>query len=122
MGMAKTVTTGDPHELMLPIEVVPLSDDIVSVFVHGEIDLAEAGELRAVLNDACSGQHGTVLVDLSGVSFMGSSAMGVLAQTTHELAQAGRRLELTGLQPRVVRAFQVVGLDRALNLVDIELP
>jgi anti-anti-sigma factor len=110
------VTSAESPDLLLPIEVVPLSDDVVSVFVHGEIDLEEAGELRAVLNDACSGPHRTVIVDLSGVSFMGSSAMGVLAQTTHNMAQQGRRLELSGCQPRVLRAFQVIGLDRALNL------
>jgi anti-anti-sigma factor len=57
-----------------------------------------------------------VIVDLTGVSFLGSSAMGVLAQTTHQLAQQGRRLELHGCQSRVLRAFQVIGLDRALNL------
>lgn len=110
------MTPADTPDLLLPIEVVTLSDDVVSVFVRGEIDLEEAGELRAVLNDACSGPHRTVIVDLSGVSFMGSSAMGVLAQTTHHMAQQGRRLELHECQPRVVRALQVIGLDRALNL------
>ncbi len=115
------MSSPDPLPLLLPIEVVPMSDDVISVFVHGEIDLAEAGELRAVLNDACTGPHRTVIVDLSGVSFLGSSAMGVLAQATHQLAQQGRRLELHGCQPRVIRAFEVIGLDRALNL-DVELP
>ena len=110
------MTSADTPDLLLPIEVVALSDDVVTVFVRGEIDLEEAGELRAVLNDACSGPHRTVIVDLSGVSFMGSSAMGVLAQTTHTMARQGRRLELHECQPRVLRAFQVIGLDRALNL------
>ena len=36
-----------------------------------------------MLNDACTGPHRTVAVDLSGVHFMGSSGMGVLAAAVH---------------------------------------
>jgi anti-anti-sigma factor len=111
------VSATDPHELLLPIEVVPMSDEAISVFVHGEIDLDEAGELRAVLNDACaSGSHRTVIVDLSGVGFIGSSGLGVFAQASHELEAAGRRLVLQGCKPQVLRAFQVTGLDQVLEV------
>jgi anti-sigma B factor antagonist len=110
------VSPADPHELLLPIEVVPLSDDVVTLLVRGEVDLAEAGELRAVLADACAGTHRTVIVDLSGVGFMGSSGMGVLAQEAHEMATAGRALQIRGCQPRMLRAFEVTGLDQVLDI------
>jgi anti-sigma B factor antagonist len=116
VGNGAAVSSSDPHGLLLPIEVVPLSDDVTSVFVHGELDLAEAGELRAVLNDACAGPHRTVIVDLSGVGFMGSSAMGVLAQASSQLARDGRKLQLRGCQRQVLRAFEVTGLDQALDI------
>ena len=61
------------------------------MLVRGEIDLTEAGELRAVLADACAGSHRTVIVDLSGVGFIGSSGMGVLAQQSAR-AERGRPL------------------------------
>ena len=107
----------DEHpEPALPIEVVSLSDDVLTVFVRGEIDLGEAGELRAVLSDACTGPHRTVIVDLAGVGFMGSSGMGVLAQQSAAMASAGRSLQITGSQPRLLRAFEVTGLDQVLDL------
>ena len=108
--------TQDP-ELLLPIEVITLSDDVVTVFVRGEVDLTESGELRAVLADACAGPHPTVIVDLTAVGFMGSSGMGVLARQSHELETAGRHLQLTGCPERLRRAFQVTGLDQVLDLV-----
>ena len=104
-------------ELGLPIRVIELSDEVVTVFVRGEIDLIESGELRAVLADACAGSHRTVIVDLTQVGFMGSSGMGVLARQSHELETAGRHLQLTGCPERLRRAFQVTGLDQVLDLV-----
>ena len=105
-----------PNDLLLPIEVVPLSEDVVTVLVRGELDLVEAGELRAVLADACAGAHPTVIVDISGVSFIGSSGMGVLAHQSHELVAAGRALQITGCPPRLLRAFEVTGLDQVLDI------
>jgi anti-sigma B factor antagonist len=110
------VTSPDDHELLLPIEVVPLSDEVVTVLVRGEVDLTESGELRAVLADACAGPHRTAIVDLSGVTFMGSSGMGVLAQQYHTMAAEGRALQVTGCPPRLRRAFEVTGLDQVLDI------
>ena len=108
----------DRDDLMLPITVVPMSEDIVTVLVRGEIDLTESGELRAVLGDACAGPHQTVVVDLSLVTFMGSSGMGVLAQQSHDLEADGRHLQLSGCPTKLRRAFEVTGLDQVLDLTD----
>ncbi|MFL6204648.1 MAG: STAS domain-containing protein [Acidimicrobiales bacterium] len=105
----------DP-ELLLPIEVIELNDDVITVFVRGEVDLTESGELRAVLADACAGPHHRIVIDLSGVGFIGSSGMGVLAQQSAELEAAGRHLQVTGTPERIRRSFEVIGLDQVLDL------
>jgi len=104
------------QELLLPIEVIELNDDVITVFVRGEVDLTESGELRAVMADACAGPHNRIVVDLSGVGFMGSSGMGVLAQQTVDLATSGRQLQITGTPDRIRRSFEVIGLDQVLDL------
>ena len=58
----------------------------------------------------------TVIVDLSGVSFIGSSGMGVLARQSHELSMAGRVAPHPRLPARVLRAFEVTGLDQVLDV------
>jgi anti-sigma B factor antagonist len=108
-----TDDTGQP-ELALPIEVVPMGDDLITVIVRGEIDLHEAGELRAVLADACHGTERSVLVDLSGVGFIGSTGLGVLARLGDEMREAGRSLVIRGCSPALLRAFQVTGLRKTL--------
>jgi anti-sigma B factor antagonist len=108
--------TDDGQDLLLPIEVVPMSDDVVVVLVQGEVDLVESGELRAVLADACAGPHHTIIVDIARVGFMGSSGMGVLAQQFHELERTGRSLQVRGCPDRLRRAFEVTGLDQVLDI------
>lgn len=106
---------GQP-ELRLPIEVLPLGDDLVVVAVHGDIGISEAGELRAVLNDASTGPHLTIQVDLADVRFIGSSGLGVLVELSHRMAQAGRRLVVLGPSPAIRRAFEIAGLGHVLDV------
>jgi anti-sigma B factor antagonist len=97
--------------LRLPIEVGAVGEDLVVVTVHGDIDLSEAGELRAVLNDAASGTHRSVIVDMSGVRFIGSTGMGVLVELHHRLADVGRRLVVHEPSDKIRRAFEIAGVD-----------
>lgn len=93
-----------------------MGDDLVTVLVRGEIDLHEAGELRAVLGDACAGSHRSVLVDMSGVSFIGSSGLGVLARAGDQMHDEGRSLVIRGCSPTLLQAFEVTGLRRTLDV------
>ncbi len=46
VGYRRLVDPADEAELLLPIEVVPLNEDVVTVFVRGEVDrLRRAHEL-----------------------------------------------------------------------------
>ena len=42
--------------------------------------------------------------------------MGVLAQQSDMAAKAGRSLQIRGCQPRLLRAFEVTGLDQVLDI------
>jgi anti-sigma B factor antagonist len=101
--------------LQLPIEVEPIGDDLVVVAVHGDVDLSEAGELRAVLNDACAGPHRSVAVDLRDVRFVGSTGMGILADVHARMAAAGRRLVVLEPAEAIRRAFEMAGVAHVLE-------
>lgn len=101
--------------LRLPIDVQPLGHDLVVVSVHGDIDLQEAGELRAVLNDACTGPHHTIQVDLADVHFISSSGMGVLAELSHRMSTQDRRLEAHHASEVIRSAFAIAGLGHVLE-------
>jgi anti-anti-sigma factor len=110
------IRTALDDPLLVPIDVVELGHDVLTVFVEGDIDLDEAGELRAVLGDACVDGHRSIIVDLSGVHFLGSSGLGVLAETAGRLRDEGRTMSVRGCRPAIKRAFEVTGLVRHLDV------
>lgn len=88
----------------------------VVVRLGGEIDLYNAGEVRAALGGAAADKPDCVVVDLTEVEFMDSTALGVLVEAHNALPEGGLRLAAPQLETR--RALLVSGLDRRLNVYD----
>src|SRR5581483_3641824 len=66
-------------------------DERASVIsVEGELDLSTAPRLKWMLLDCLEGGHCQVVADLSRVTFMDSTALGVLVGVQRKLADAAR--------------------------------
>jgi anti-sigma B factor antagonist len=85
--------------------------------VRGEIDLSNASELRDALAQAGDVGGGRVVVDLSAVEFLDSTALGVLVAGAKRLREDGGDLVIRAPQPRIRRVFELTGLDRVFDLV-----
>lgn len=106
---------------MGPLSYIEVEPDLlgrVVLVVHGAVDLPEAGDLRALLTEAVSGEAPGVVVDLSDVHFMGSSGLGVLVQAHKELDGVGRSLHIRGASPTIRRAFEITQIDRMIEFDD----
>src|SRR5512142_1552396 len=85
-------------------------DDAVVVSLAGELDLYNAEEVRRALLDTLADGAELVVV-LAEVTFIDSTALGVLIEARSRLAdRSGFRLAAPGLEVR--RALEVSGLDR----------
>jgi anti-sigma B factor antagonist len=81
------------------------------VKLGGELDLYNAPEMRDALAQACADSPERVVVDLSEVEFVDSTALGVLIEARTRLANRGAfLLAAPGLETR--RALEISGLDR----------
>ena len=78
----------------------------------GDIDLASSGEVRECLH-GLAGQR--VTLDCSGVTFMDSTAIGVLVASEQRNEQDGGVIVLRGVQPAQMRIFEIAGLSESLN-------
>ncbi|MFE5581600.1 STAS domain-containing protein [Kitasatospora sp. NPDC056531] len=83
------------------------------VRVGGEIDLATAPRLRCRLAAAFEA-HREVVLDLSEVTFMDCSGLGILGQARNQADRCGRRLVLRGVGHPVARLLKLTGLTRRL--------
>jgi anti-sigma B factor antagonist len=98
-----------------PIREVVEQDGAVVVRLAGELDLYNAEVVRDALTEAAEREPERVVVDLGEVSFLDSTALGVLIEARGKLAN--RRsflLAAPGLEAR--RALEVSGLDRHFEL------
>jgi anti-sigma B factor antagonist len=107
-GTPRTETPGG-HEAA--VTGIDRRDGAVVVSLAGELDLYNAGEVRAALLEAGEGEPGVLVVDLDEVRFIDSTALGVLIEARSRMTDRnGFRLAAPGLETR--RALEVSGLDR----------
>jgi anti-sigma B factor antagonist len=83
----------------------------VVVSLAGELDLYNAEEVRSALREALAPEPVVLVVDLEQVTFIDSTALGVLIEALSMMAdRRGFRLAAPGLETS--RALEVSGLDR----------
>jgi anti-sigma B factor antagonist len=85
------------------------------ISIAGELDLATAPQLKWRLVDALEAGLGAIVVDLGDVTFMDSTALGVLVGVRRGL-DVGTRLAIVCTHPGVLNIFQVAGLDGAFDI------
>jgi anti-sigma B factor antagonist len=88
----------------------------------GELDAYTAPELREQLHGLAGDENVDVLViDLRRVTFLDSSALGVLVGALRRMRERDRQLRLVEPRPAVHRIFEITLLDRAFTFVgDVE--
>jgi anti-sigma B factor antagonist len=98
-----------------PVLRVEKQGDACVVKLGGELDLYNAPQVREALTDACGNSSERIVVDLSEVEFIDSTALGVLIEARRRLDN--RRaflLAAPGLATR--RALEISGLDRHFSV------
>jgi anti-sigma B factor antagonist len=80
------------------------------VAAQGELDLAAAPDLRAAIETALEAGAHRLVVDLGEVTFIDSTAIGVLLSTRERLRRSGGSFELVCCEPNVLRVLEIVGL------------
>jgi anti-sigma B factor antagonist len=95
--------------------VASLTRELAIVSLSGELDLYTAERVRVAVDEAGAVGADKVIVDLSEISFIDSTALGVLVQETKRLEGRGHSLVLVTNDPRTLRVFEVTGLDRVLR-------
>jgi len=97
------------------IEQRQLPDGNTALEVEGDLDLASAPNLKWALADLqAAGQH-NLIVDLTNVGFIDSTALGVLVGAQRGL-DVGARLLLICSEPNVLRIFELTGLDGMFDI------
>ena len=86
------------------------------VRLPAEIDLTVADELReallSVLNQGALG----LIVDMTATTFCDSAGITALGRAARRAAAGGATLRLAASAPNVLRVFNLVGIDRLIDI------
>jgi anti-sigma B factor antagonist len=86
----------------------------VTLVVEGALDLASADYLAETLRELRQRGRQHIRLDLSDLTFIDATALGVIVATHDGLLATGGALTLTGVGRPVSRLLQVTGLDEVL--------
>lgn len=98
-----------------PVLAIDRQNGAAIVRLGGELDLYNATQVREALTTASSESPERVVVDLSEVDFIDSTALGVLIEARSKLPnKRAFLLAAPGLETR--RALEISGLDRHFSV------
>lgn len=94
-----------------------IEDDRAVISVSGEVDVYTAPTLREHILNAINDGASTIVVDLSSVSFMDSTGLGVLVGGLKRLRQSDGSLHVVCDSEPVLKIFRVTGLMDVFGVV-----
>jgi anti-sigma B factor antagonist len=100
-----------------------VDEGIPVITVIGEIDVATAPQLRESLHGIIAEGRATVVLDLLAVTFIDSTALGVLVGGLKRCRELGGELHVVVADARIRKIFEITGLNKvfplALALADV---
>lgn len=87
-----------------------------TIAADGELDIFTARDVAVRLRDALALGCSRVIIDVSGVSFVDASALGVFARVHTMLAAQGQTMEFAATSPRFARLCTISQLDGVFGL------
>ena len=88
------------------------------VEVTGEADVTNTDELRRLLDEEVAQQPRTLIIDLSGLRFMDSSALHAVLRANRSLDRQGGVLALVSPQAAVAKILRLTTADRLIPVFD----
>ncbi len=84
--------------------------------LRGELDLATAPRMEELLDELCRDGYRQIILDMSGLEFLGASALSVFVRVNQALRAAGGDLVLTRPSRMASRILSITGLDTTLTI------
>jgi anti-anti-sigma factor len=86
--------------------------------VGGVLDLATIPDVRSSLHQALDDGIGSVVLDLTGVRLIDSTALGMIVWLHQQLQERGGRVCVAATEPIVLSVFELTSVDRLIRIYD----
>ncbi|MBA4536829.1 anti-sigma factor antagonist [Bacillus aquiflavi] len=100
----------------LTININRNNEKNVTAFLNGEIDAYTSTKLRDALFPLAKNKGVNITIDLSGVSYMDSTGLGIFVGLFKYMRTHNGEFQLIGLSERLVRLFEITGLANIMKI------
>lgn len=109
-------TTAEETTSHLVREVRPLSESAYLIVLAGDFDLHSGPEFERRVLEALGRGASELLIDLTEVSFIDSTTIGILMRSRKRLAPLGGRIHIVTRDRNILRLFEITALDRMFEI------
>lgn len=92
------------------------TDKDICVYVHGDLDLASAPQLREILLPLAEKDQRTLRVNLKNLHYMDSTGLGVFVAALKLRKSINGEIYLEEVPEKIQRIFQISGVDQYLTI------
>jgi anti-sigma B factor antagonist len=98
---------------MLEIQTKHLSPDIVVLEITGRVTIGkECKQLESATQSLRDDRKKKIIMDLSGVTHLDSTGVGLIMMSAGQLKEAGGELRLAGANKHIEHLLKVTGIDK----------
>jgi anti-sigma B factor antagonist len=100
------------------VEVKEVNERTAVISFQGAIDTSNTPEIGEGLKSLISQGKSNIVIDLSGVSYIGSWGLGVTISVYKAARENKGTLKLTQVPPEIMDVFNLTGLDKIFEIYD----
>ena len=98
------------------VELEQASERVAVVTLEGEIDIYSAPRFKEALLKGIEDGASNIVVDLGKVTFIDSTALGVLVSGAKRVRPQNGTLDIVCSDENIIRIFEITGLNRIFGI------
>ena len=98
------------------VELLKPSEAVAVVDLEGEVDIYSAPRFKEILLQGIDEGAQRIIVDLAKVTFIDSTALGVLVSGAKRVRPQNGTLDIVCIDENITRIFEITGLDRIFGI------
>jgi len=102
----------------LKIDARTEGNEIAVLSLAGEVDVANAGQVKDSALKLISNGRKYLIVDLNATEYMDSTGLGTLVGLHKRMRESDGEVVIAVSQPRVRRLFEITGLTKVFRIYD----
>ncbi|MGI6152819.1 MAG: STAS domain-containing protein [Christensenellaceae bacterium] len=87
------------------------NDQVMTVFVRGEVDVSNVGEFKKEMEENILEYQPNIVLNCEDLAYIDSTGLGVLVSALKKAQGYGKSIKIVSLKPHLNKIFELTGLD-----------